>query len=95
MLNLLGQPIKFNSKEPPTREVLVEFDSAEHFNGLISETWCPWPQRVRAAREKACVMQIIILCETDEEAIRTAKYHYYAHGSNFRIIASVVTEKND
>ena len=71
------KPQVFNSREKPIRKVMVEFNRAEHFNALIDEKWCPFGMRLEAAREKACVKKIIVLCETDQEAIRTAEYHFY------------------
>lgn len=76
----------FSSKEEPLREVKVEFDQAERFNALITEDWCPLSARLKVSREPACKKTIIVKCETDAEALRTAEYHYYSSGSNFKII---------
>lgn len=77
---------KFKSKEKPKREVLVQFDRDERYNSLISEAWCPLSIRMEVAKEPAETKRIIVLCETDGEAIATAKYHYYSSGNNFKII---------
>lgn len=86
MLHASDKPQILTSKEEPLRKVLVEFDSVHHYNALISETWCPLPQRLAAATEKACKKQVIVLCETNEEALRTAKYHFFLTGNNFKIL---------
>ncbi len=85
MLHTSNKPQIFYSREKSIREVLVEFDQCEHYNALIDELWCPLTQRLAAAKEPACKKEIIVLCETDEEALRTAKYHFYSTGSNFII----------
>ncbi len=86
MFHQSDKPQVFTSKENPIRRVLVEFDQAARYNALISESWCPIDIRLEVAKEKACTKQIIVLCETDEEAIKTAKYHFFITGSNFKII---------
>ncbi len=85
MFQTLDKQQTFRSKEKPVRQVLIEFDRSEHFNSLIDEKWCPIAQRLEVAIEKACKKQIIVFCETDEEAIWTAEYHFYSTGSNFKI----------
>ncbi len=86
MLYTSDKPITFTSKEKPLRKVTIQFDKAEKFNALIDEYWCPLHIRLEVAREPACMKTIIVLCETEGEAIRTAEYHYYSSGSNFKII---------
>lgn len=81
MLATSDKPQVFTSKENPVRRVLIEFDRREHYDALIDEKWCPL-----LAQEAACKKQIIVLCETDQEAIRTAEYHFYSTGINFKII---------
>ena len=87
MLYKSDKPQVFTSKEKPSRRVAIEFDRREHFNALIDERWCPLPIRMEVAKEPACKKKIIVLCETDQEAIRTAKYHFYSTGSNFNIVS--------
>lgn len=86
MLQVSDKPQVFRSKEKPIRKVLVEFDRREHFNSIIDEHWCPIDKRMEVAREQACKKQIIVLCETDKEAIKTAEYHFYSTGSNFKVL---------
>lgn len=85
MFHQSDKPQVFTSKEKPVRKVLIEFDRREHFNALIDEKWCPLHIRLEVAKEQACKKQIIVLCETDEEAVKTAQYHFYSTGSNFKI----------
>lgn len=85
MFHISNQPQIFSSREESSRRILIEFDRSEHFNSLIKETWCPLHIRLDVAREKACKKQIIILCETETEALKTAEYHFYSTGSNFII----------
>jgi hypothetical protein len=77
---------KFTSKEKPVKRIHVQFSQAERFNALIYESWCPLEQRLAVAKEAACTREIIVLCETEEEALKTARYHFYSSGSNFNVI---------
>jgi len=86
MLDQSNKHQVFTSKEKPVREVMVEFDREERYNSLIHEKWCPLSIRLEVAKEPAEIKRIIVLCETDSEAIKTAKYHFYGSGSNFKII---------
>lgn len=86
MLSISDKPQVFTSKENPTRKVMIEFDRREHFNALIDEKWCPLHIRLDVAKEEACKKQIIVLCETYDEALKTAQYHFYSTGSNFKVI---------
>ncbi len=86
MLYTSDKPQVFTTKEKPIREVLIEFDRREHFNALITEHWCPLNMRMDVAREQASKKKIIVLCETDQEAMNTAEYHFYSTGSNFKIL---------
>ena len=83
MFHVSDKITEFDSnKEKPLRKVLVEFNQAEHYNALITEPYCP----IELAREPECIKQIIINCETDEEALKVSKHHYFLTGSNFKIL---------
>ena len=93
MFHTSDKPQVFTSRENSSRKVLIEFDRAEHFNALISETWCPLAQRLKAAKEEACKKRVVILCETETEALNTVKYHFCITGSNFLIKENVTNHE--
>lgn len=88
MFDVIDKPQILRSKENSTNRILVEFDRVAHFNALITEDWCPLAQRLEVAKEKTKKMQVVVLCETEEEALNTAKYHFFMTGSNFNIVSN-------
>lgn len=78
---------KFSSKEEPVFEFLIEFYQKSHTNALAYETWLSIEQRLEYGVEPASMKKIIVYAETDEEALKTAKYHFYLTGENFFIIS--------
>ncbi len=90
MFNKSDKPRVFTSKEKPLREVLVQYDVAEHYDRfLMDNLGYHAEERKYLAHRPACTKQIIVICETDEEAIRTAKYHFSDNGSNFKVIKTI------
>ena len=72
--------------EEPLHQIMVEFNQRERYNALMSEWRIPFAQRLALAKEPACIKRIIVPCITEAEAIKTAEYHFYSSGSNFKIV---------
>lgn len=73
---------KYSSKEKHIRQITVEFHQCEHYNALRDEPYCPKDVYTEPARTR----QVIVFCETEEEALSITKYHFYSTGSEFKII---------
>lgn len=81
----------YSRKENHVNRITVEFDREGHYNALITEAWCPLSLRLKAAKEPAERKTVVILCETDTEALALAQHHFCLTGTNFVITSK---EKN-
>jgi hypothetical protein len=72
---------KYSNKEKHARQITVAFHQREHYNALRDEPWCP----KEVYTEPACTREMIVFCETENEALSIAKYHFYSTGSDFKI----------
>ncbi len=71
---------RYSNKEKPVLDILVEFYQNEHYNALRDEPCSP-----EVYTEKAGKREMIVVCETKEEALNVAKYHFSMTGSDFKV----------